>query len=132
MIGSHNVRDFSLGPFHPRTCVGLGDENMRMRWSTLKTMEGEEEGQITPGLSHAAAPVEPGQTPKDEVITGTDPLPLLDADYEADRRWGLRWEEAGRGEGVDLQVLSGKKSETGAMVYVLALAGICGAAYFLS
>ena len=86
LVGGHSVRSYNLGQYFPRLCAGVG-----VQWAPVKrTPEGVEEGHIIPGKTqgelHAAAP-----TPAhDEIITEGDPLPVLDAAYESDRRWGAK------------------------------------------
>ena len=127
LVGGHSVRSYNLGQHFPKLCTGVG-----VKWAPVKrTPDGVEEGHIVPGRTqgelHAAAPT----AGYDEVITDGDPLPLLDAAHESDRRWGVKWERAGEGEPIHLDVLSGKKTSGGSVMMMLAICGVVGCVYFL-
>lgn len=128
MEGGHSVRAWNLGQHFPRLCCGVG-----VKWAPVKTIPVEggvvEEGHIVVGKTQGELLGAP--TPQhDEVITEGDPLPVLDAAYQSDRNWGVKWNRAGEGD-VDVATLAGAKNSTGSMVMVLAALGIVGCIYFL-
>ena len=126
MDGSYSVRSYNLGQHFPRLCAGVGVE-----WAPVKrTLGGLEEGEIVVGKTQGQLKGVP-RPAENEVITDGDPLPLLDASYEADRRWGAKWAAAGEGEPVQIDVLAGAKTSTGAIMMVAAACGIIGCIYFL-
>ncbi len=131
VVGGHSTRSFNLGQHFPRLCAGVG-----VQWTPIKlTAGGVEEGHIVEGKTQGelrSHPVESGTAGESaRVITDGDPLPLLDASVQADRRWGQKWEAAGRGEPVHIDRLSGSKTSTGTTMMVLALVGVVGCVYFL-